>query len=147
MPTLKMCKGGKIRVSGYLIFQNFLREYSSKKCADHWHGPGTWVGRLRHLASGGLSGTCCPLYFPEISGLISVSRPLGWNLLIPGAGVGDITCRTPSSGFCLHGTLSPVLFLSQSLPFLQVPLLAYPPNSPPSLTAPSFSPVELVLTC
>ena len=75
-------------VSRYLIFQNFFREYHSKKCVDHRYGTGTWMVKLPHVASGGLTGTYSSLYFLEISGSVLVTPLLAWNLTEPvGGGV------------------------------------------------------------
>lgn len=141
---LKMWKREKMW-TGNPMFQNFFREYSSKKCADSWNGPGTWMGRPPHLASPEPIPHCS--YFMETSGSLSVSPPLSWNSLSPRRGGGGVRqpAELPLQAFaCLEHF--PVLFLKPANPSgafaLAYPLIHMPF---PSLTAPSFSPIEMSL--
>lgn len=151
---LQKCAKDKICVSGYLIIQNFFREYSSKKCATHWHRTGTWLGRLPRLASGVLTWTHSPLHFLEISGSAFIFPPLLFHLVRP--------CRREvwgglqgaSLGFPFPRTLSLVLVLvcSQSPePATPSGAFTHTPHLVPCLTLPlalpSFSPVGMALSC
>ena len=80
---LKKCAKDRIYVSRYLIIQNFLREYSSKKWAIYWHRTGTWLGMPPPLASGGLTWPHSPLHFLEISSPAFVFLPLLFHLVRP----------------------------------------------------------------